>query len=276
MARSPFLLPGCFRSTRGLFFLLLLVPGIPALARSLPAPGLRSGLLPYEATYSVYLDGFGVGHSRITLQREASGIWRCHSFSHPNGLFSLFENVRLEETALFRIPLNGRLEPLSYRLTEPGRSARHDQEVRFDWSRRIVHAQVGSRQVTFPLHPGMLDRLTAQIALSRDLVLRGRPPSSFLVVNHNHLHHYVVTQAGRRTWRTPAGIFQTVEYIARTRKGTRLIFWCARSVGEIPVVAREIRPHHPTITLRLLQFRALPPPARIPPSPQALGKVTPF
>ncbi len=263
------------RLAPGLLFIVFLLSQLPAYAHA--APGPHSGLLPYQATYSVYLDGFGVGRSRITLRREASGIWRCHSISHPNGLFSIFENIRLAETAHFRILRNGRLEPLSYRLTEPGRSARHDQDVRFDWSKRIVHSQVGSKSVTLPLHPGMLDRMTAQIALSRDLVLQGRPPSTFLVVNHNHLHRYVVTPKGQRTWRTPAGIFQTVEYVAETPKGTRLIFWCARTLGEIPVVAREIRPHHPTITLRLLRFSPLPSRIRTPhPSPQALGKVTPF
>ncbi len=276
MTGSSFLRPCRFRPTHGLLFLLLLLPELPALASSAPVPGPRSGLLPYQALYSVYLDGFGVGRSRITLRREAQGLWRCHSSSRPNALFSLFENVRLEETARFRIQRKGRFEPLSYRLTEPGRSARHDQEVRFDWSRRIVHAQVGSKRISLPLHPGMLDRLTAQIALSRDLVLKGRPPATFLVVNHNHLHRYVVTRAGQRTWRTPAGVFLTVEYVARTRKGTQLIFWCARTLDEIPVVAREIRPHHPTITLRLLRFSPLASPAQPRPSSQALGKVTPF
>jgi hypothetical protein len=236
----------------------------------------RSGLTPYQATYSVYLDGFGIGHSRITLQRKANGTWWCHSFSRPNGLFALFENVRLEETSRFRLRPDGRLEPLTYRLTEPGRSARHDQEVRFDWPKRTVYSRVGSKRKTFPLRPGMLDRLTAQIALSRDLVRTGKPPASFLVVNHNHVHHYVVTRKGQRAWRTPAGVFQTIEYVARTRKGALLIFWCAPALGEIPVVARDKRHHHPTITLRLLRFSSLPSRSPVRSRAQVLGKVTPF
>ncbi len=238
--------------------------------RGFAAPSVPEGLVAYRAIYSVHLDGIGVGISHLTLKPGPNGLWICHSSAKPNALFGLFDSARLEERSRFRIR-DGRLEDLSYTLVEPGRSARHDQGVQFDWRDHRVHAYVGSQKKTFPLRTGELDRLTAQIALSRDLVLRGHPPKVFRVINHNHLHRYRFVANGRRSWRTPLGIFQTVAYQRRSRKGATLTFWCAPTLYEIPIVARQTRHGHPTITLHLIGFQRL----SSTPINQVLGKVTP-
>jgi len=249
---------------------LVALLGVLAAPSGTAAGATPSGLVAYRAVYSVHLDGIGVGTSRLTLKPGPGGLWICHSSAKPNAFFGLFDNARLDERSRFRIR-HGRMEALSYSLTEPGRSSRHDQGVRFDWRRHRVYAHVGSKKTVFPLRKGELDRLSAQIALSRDLVLHGRPPKVFRVINHNHLHRYHFVVDGKRRWRTPLGVFPTVAYLRRSRKGATLTFWCAPTLYEIPIVARQTRHGHPTITLHLIGFRRL----STTNAHQVLGKVTP-
>lgn len=230
----------------------------------------QDGLVAYRAVYSVHLDGVGVGTSHLTLKPGPNGVWICHSSAKPNALFGLFDSAQLRERSIFRIR-QGHLEALSYTLTEPGRSAQHDQGVRFDWSKHRAYAYVGSKKTVFTVHGSVFDRLSAQIALSRDLVLHGRPPPVYWVINHNHMHHYRFVKTGTRRWRTPIGIFQTVTYVRHSRKGATLTFWCAPSLYEIPIVARQTRHGHPTITLHLIGFKRLTSSG----THQVLGKVTP-
>ncbi|MHB1543958.1 MAG: DUF3108 domain-containing protein [Gammaproteobacteria bacterium] len=229
-----------------------------------------SGLVAYRAVYSVHLDGIGIGISHLTLKPGPKGLWICHSEAKPNAFFGLFDSAQLNEQSRFRIR-HGRMEALFYSLTEPGRSPQHDQGVRFDWRKHFAYAHVGPHKKVFPLRSGEMDRLSAQIALSRDLVLHGRPPKVFRVINHNHLHRYHFVMGGKRKWRTPIGIFPTVAYVRRSLKGATLTFWCASTLYEIPIVARQTRHGHPTITLHLIGFRRLPTTS----THQVLGKVTP-
>ncbi len=247
-----------------------LLTGIFVAPAGFAAKAAPNGLVAYQATYSVHLDGIGVGISHLTLEPGPDGLWICHSEAKPNALFGLFDSARLEEESRFRIH-DGRLVDLSYTLMEPGRSARHDQGVRFDWRQHRAYAHVGSRKTVFSLRGGEMDRLTAQIALSRDLMLYGHPPKIFRVINHNHLHRYHFVVDGKRQWRTPIGVFSTVAYVRRSREGVTLTFWCAPTLYEIPIVARQTHPGHPTVTLHLIGFKRLPGP----PADQVLGNVTP-
>lgn len=207
------------------------------------------GITPFRMTYHVLRDGWHLGNAVFTLDRD-NGTWRFRSRAHASGLASLFVHSTFSESSRFAIH-GGVLTPLLYTYTDSGHPA-HDERIDFEWNARQAIDTKGDDTKVLPLARGVLDRLTAQLELSRELSAGAALPDAYVVVNGGELKHYHLQRRGSDEIATPAGNFETVR-IARIDPQSKRVttFWLAKKDQWLPVKIQQRAPGKATVTFVL-------------------------
>jgi len=216
------------------------------------------GIPPFEMRYRVLRDGWHLGNATFTLQPAEDGTWLFKSQASASGLAALFVHSTFSERSHFALHDN-RLQPLSYTYTDSG-SPSHNEAIRFDWATGQALDTKGDKTAQIALAPGILDRLTVQLALSRQLAAGLTLPSSWAVVNGRELKHYHLERKGKDVLATPAGDFDTV-IVARKdlESGRTTTFWLSPKYGWLPVKMQQKEPGKATITFVLTKLTWLHP-----------------
>jgi len=213
------------------------------------------GILPFRMNYHVLRNGWHLGNAVFELQRD-DGIWHFHSRAKASGLASLFVHSTFSESSRFRVH-DGILRPLSYTYKDSG-NAGHDEHLSFDWPRGVATDTKGDKTHAFRIVPGMLDRLTAQLELSRELESGVPLAKTFVVINGGKVKRFRLKRHGKDEIGTPAGSFHT-ERVARhdPKSGRVTTFWLAPKYDWLPVKIEQREPGKATITFVLSKFRWL-------------------
>ena len=198
---------------------LTLSPLVTAATDGLP-------VAPYQARYEVYASGFSIGEAVITLATTGPGTYQMTSDVRPNGLVALLASGRIREQASGEIH-EGAVRPSQYeRLLDTGKKSDHMQ-LHFDWPAGQVQARHNADQATLPLAPGVVDPLSLQLVVMRDLQ-RGQTPSQYSLVDRTEMKTYQVRNQGQETLDTPLGKLNTVRINQYTPGKTRMTtFWVA-------------------------------------------------
>lgn len=189
---------------------------------------------PYQAHYTVYASGLPVGEAITTLSYTGSDTYHMTSDVRPNGLAVMLTSSSIHEQ-VNGVLRDGQIQPLRYeRQVEAGKRSEQLQ-LQFDWAAGRVQAKVNARQTALALVPGVVDPLSLQLLVRRDLQ-NGQLRDRYQLADQAAVKTYQIRNQGQETLETPLGR-QTVVRVqqfepGKTRKTT---FWLASGLGYLPV-----------------------------------------
>jgi hypothetical protein len=232
---------------------LALTLALAVSAFMLNAVAVADELKPFEASYSWIWHGMTVALSTLKLEHREGDIWIYRSKSEPRGIGRLFSERPTQESVL-RATEAG-VQPLSYRADDGTSSAQRDADVQFDWEHGRVTGVYEDTKVDMPPQPGVQDDLSVQIAMMVEL-LKGRTPEKFLLLDKNSVREYRYVREGEETLSTPLGAIPTVIYRSEKAGSPRATrFWCAPSLGYIPLRVEQKRLDEVQWTMAIRSFK---------------------
>lgn len=203
----------------------------------LAMPVLAAELRPFRASYKVTYSGVSAGTSDLQLQQLPDGRWSYESRLKAKFIIELMvprSKIPADERSLFRIQ-NGRIVPESFSAANDDHKDPRFQQLQFDWQRGRVTGVAEDKQVDLPLEPGLLDEMSAQLALMLELA-NGRQPTRFSVLDKDRIKEYEYSAEGSTLLSTDAGEFQTVIYrSSRVGSDKSTLYWCAPALGHLPL-----------------------------------------
>lgn len=205
----------------------------------MPPPARASGLLPFDAIYTLTSGSTTLGEMHLTLEIRGNHEYRYMSHSRATGLIGRLIGGQITESSEGSVAAD-RVRPERYAYQREGRKAR-EVVLRFDWDKGQVVNIVNDDPWVMGIPPGTVDKLAVQLALMLDLV-RGRQNLQYPIADGGTLKEYHFEVAGRETLETPLGAIATVR-IKRDRghaeRYTEL--WCAPQWGYAPVQVIQYR-----------------------------------
>lgn len=177
-------------------FLLLLLTASSSLLSAQP-------LQPFQASYTADWKQLPfTGTAERSLKQQADGNWEL-SFKAS----MLVAGV--SESSTFRL-LDNQLQPLRYKYDRTGLGKPKKSRQVFDWSSMQVTSADKNGNLQLPLHAGMLDKSSYQLALQRD-VASGAEQLSYIVLDGDDLDTYDFRLLGEEVIETPLGKLNTIK-----------------------------------------------------------------
>lgn len=212
---------------------LILACAVAPLASAAPEVPLR----PFDTSYEVLWKGFSGGIASFELRQDAAGSWTYTNRNKPHGLFRLVPKASLTLTSRMSVDADG-VRPMLFTASDPD-DGEAQAELHFDWDASRVIGFVEKASVDMALKPGVQDDLSIQVALIHALA-NGRVPSGIALFDKDGIRDYDYAQVGTETLHTAAGDFATVIYRSHKQNSPRSTrFWCAPTLGYIPVQAEQ-------------------------------------
>lgn len=227
-------------------------------------------LKPFEASYTWAWHGMTVAVSTLRLERgggdmtaaalapnagpdAAGAIWTYRSTSEPRGIGRMFSQRPRQESVLL-IAEDG-VRPLRYRAEDGTSATKNDADVEFDWTHGRIRGVYEDAKVDLPATPGAQDDLSVQIAMIVELA-QGRTSGKFTLLNKNSVRGYTYTLEGEEKQSTPLGAIDTLRFRSQRAYSPRVTrFWCAPSLGYIPMKVEQTRDHDVQWTMRVLSVK---------------------
>lgn len=194
-----------------------------------------SELRPFNASYTISRGKSQIGSAELLLQRLADGRWSYQQHLSTQGLMgALARPFMPADLTRSQFSLkDGHVVP--ERFTADGSGTDEDQTLNFDWASGRVKGTFNRKAVDLPTQPGLLDSLSAQVALMNEL-LSGRTPQRFILADKGRIKDYNYTAEGSETLRTATGEYRTVIFrSSRPGSDKSTVFWCAPELGYLPV-----------------------------------------
>jgi hypothetical protein len=191
-------------------------------------------LTGFHAEYKSSYAGFS-GEVILDLSRNAdSGTYHYEVYTKARGLAKLFRSGTGREIANFTV-VDQAIVPAFYSVEGGSNDSENDGEVRFDWGQNIAFSTYEGEAVELEVQPGVLDRLSADVAAIQAL-RDGGQPGSYDLITRNRLRTYAFEYLGEERVSVPAGKFDTVKYRRQRPGSTRsVILWYAPAAGYLPV-----------------------------------------
>lgn len=123
----------------------------------------------------------------------------------------------IEENSQFDWPQPGLLRPLEYRYERRGLGRDRTAKLDFDWDKGKVTNNVQDKPWKMAIEPGVLDKLSFQIQLQRDLIAGKHEGLSYDIADGGKIKHYKFEIVGEEVLDTPLGKVDTVK-VKRSRK----------------------------------------------------------
>jgi hypothetical protein len=224
-------------STRWL--LRLTLPVTFALVAATAGPTASADeLKPFQASYDWIWHGMTVAVSKLQLEQQDKQ-WVYRSKSEPRGIGRMMSERPVSESVLEITP-DG-VHPLSYKADDGTPSTKRDANVQYDWQNNRITGVNEDAKVDMPIPPGIQDDLSVQIALMVAL-MRGQTPDKFSLLSGNSVREYRYTREGEEPVTTPMGTIPTIVYRSEKQNSPRVTrFWCAPSLGYIPLKIQQTR-----------------------------------
>jgi hypothetical protein len=224
--------------------------GALLLALFLPVASLAAqDLQPFKATYSIRWNGMPAATGELELERLPEGRWAYHSRVRARLLARVKIPANQVQRSEFHI-VDHRVVPLSFTSSDDPR-----QQIAFDWEAGRITGTLDGKALDLPTQPGLLDPLSAQVALMQEL-LSGRVPARFVLVDEDRIKDYQYAVESSEEIQSVAGTHRADIFSSR-RPGSRkaTFFWCAPDLGYIPlkVERRDGRTVQLTMTLTSLE-----------------------
>lgn len=229
------------------YFLLLLIPDSAFTEDSVP--------VTFKATYKLYANGLEIAESVREVSKAGANQYKYHSESHTIGFVSLFHKDKIIENSLWEFADN-KLLPIDYSYNRTKGKKNKQLSIHFNWEKKILSNQVNDSKIELPLSDGMLDKLSYQYAIMRDL-RKNTFPSKYTVADARKIKTYHFEQAGEETITTPLGDIQTVRINKVNDDDTSLSIWCAPELQYLPVKIKQTEEDGQTITTVIQKVEGL-------------------
>ena len=211
-------------------------------------------LQPFQASYLWYWHGAAIALSQVRLRHRADDTWVYGSSTHPRGIGVLYPMRPVLQSVMRVTPQS--VQPLHFVATGSGR--RHDADVTFDWDSGRATGVYEGAKVDLAIHPGVQDDMSVQIAMLAQL-LQGHMPETVMEINRDSVREYDYRRAGEQLLDTALGRVDTVVYVSSHAGSPRTTsFWCAPSLGYIPVQVQQKRLNAIEWTMRIRSLQGRP------------------
>ena len=192
---------------------------------------------PFDAHYTVKLDGFKVGELQQRLSKQNDGTSLLETIMYTTGLVHWFKSDKVVEQSVMR-QVDDTLQPLAYSYRYTGRNKDVVERIDFDWKKGQVSSLRDGQITILPTEKGLLDNQLYQLLVRRDLA-RGLKKMSYRVAYRSRITSVDITVQGEETVTTPFGKYRAIKV---SRGATTL--WCAPDLGYTVVkLAREEDDH---------------------------------
>ena len=213
-------------------------------------------LTPHEAEYRVKISILG-GNLNTRLVSDGEGYAANHVI-RPTGLSKIAASGRIDETSEFGID-GDRVVPVRYRSVDELTKDKTSADVAFDWEGEDLDGEINGEPADFEIHTGLLDRVSVQYQLMRDLK-SGALREQYELFDIDEIKVLNVTDVGEREIKTPAGKFNVIGIRHQAEGSSRTTtLWCAEELDFLPVVIEQHRKGKLRLRAKLKDYRALPP-----------------
>lgn len=230
-----------------LFFFLLLVISDSASPEDFTP-------VTFKATYNLYANGLEIAESVREVSRSGTNQYNYHSESHTTGFVALFHKDHIIENSQWKYEKN-ELIPIEYSYIRTRGKKEKNISVHFDWEKKILSNQINSSRIELPLTDGMLDKLSYQYAIMRDL-RRNQFPSKYTVADARKIKTYHFKQAGEETVSTPLGDIQAIK-IDKVADDSSMTIWCAPQLQYLPIKIKQAEEDGQVITTVIQKVEGL-------------------
>ncbi len=184
-------------------------------------------LSTFTAKFEVEVAGIKMGEIKRTLKKHENGLYEQSSLIYTTGFFSVFRSDRFEEHSLWRWRDNTPIpERYTYHYTG-GSKGEVFEQLDFDWQALKVKSLREGKTTTLDIEPGVVDKLSYQIALIRDLQA-GKREFLYKVADRGDIRHIRYEVVGKETIDTPWGKKETLKVKRKTLTNERItILWFA-------------------------------------------------
>lgn len=242
------------QSLAWLAWLTLSAPALQAQDTGAPSSQPPSTLQPFQASYLWYWHGAAIAFSRLQLTHQADDLWAYTSTTRPRGIGRLYP-MRPDLQSLMRITPEHVL-PLHFKVTGSGRG--HDSDVSFDWQSLRATGLYEGVHIDEPVHPGDQDDLSVQIAMLTKL-LAGQTPDRVMEIDKDGVREYDYEREGDEQLDTALGRIDTTIYASHHPGSPRTTrFWCAPSLGYIPLQVQQRRENTVEWTMKIRSLEHQP------------------
>lgn len=160
-------------------------------------------LQPFQASYTADWKQLPfTGTAERSLQQLADGSWEL-------GFKASMLVAGVSESSIF-LQQDNQLLPVRYRYDRSGLGKPKKSRQAFDWDSLQVSGRDKDGDYQLPLHVGMLDKSSYQLALQRD-VARGENSLSYIVLDGDEPDTYDFRLLGDEVIETPLGALNTVK-----------------------------------------------------------------
>lgn len=192
-------------------------------------------LQPFQASYTADWKQLPfTGTAERSLQQQADGTWDLR-FKASMLVAGISESSR------FKLQ-DGQLQPLRYKYDRTGLGKSRKSRQHFDWSAMQVNGQGKDGDYQLPLHAGILDKSSYQLALQKD-VATGEESLSYIVLDGDDLDTYDFRMLGDEVIETPLGTLNTVK-VERVRdpgeSQRKTTLWFAKDWGYLLVQLNQV------------------------------------
>ncbi|TDQ36156.1 uncharacterized protein DUF3108 [Thiopseudomonas denitrificans] len=214
-------------------------------------------LQPFQASYTADWKQLPfTGTAERSLRQQADGNWEL-TFKAS----MLVAGV--SESSIFRLQDN-QLQPLHYKYDRTGLGKPKKSRQSFDWSTLQVSGKDKDGDYQLPLHAGVLDKSSYQLALQQD-VAQGADSLSYIVLDGDDLDTYDFRILGDEAIETPLGTLNTVK-VERVRdpgqNKRKTTLWFARDWGYLLVQLNQVERDGKEYTIMLQDGRVNGQPVR--------------
>ena len=201
-----------------------------------------------------YWHGAAIAFSRVKLSHQSDELWVYSSTTRPRGLGRLYP-LRPDLQSLMRITPEHVL-PLHFRVTGSGHG--RDSDVSFDWQALRATGVYEGTRIDEPIQPGDQDDLSVQIAMLTKL-LAGQTPDRITEIDKDGVREYDYEREGEEKLDTAIGRIDTIVYASHHPGSPRTTrFWCAASLGYIPLQVQQRRDSAVEWTMRIRSLEHKP------------------
>jgi len=215
----------------------------------LPALSYANPVKDFSASYAVYKNGFFLGNTRRTLKTK-NNMLSFTAVTETAGFAALFYDIKIKETSELVIN-NNQLNIHSYIYDEKKNDKRIVHQLYINDSGKLYNSHI---KKSYPVKANLHDALGFSIAMMHDLN-KGLRDIKYTIAEKEKFRNYHLKfikeeelPSGNRSIKTIK-----IEHInPKTKK--RFTFWCAESMGFLPVRILNVKANGDEVLLNLTHF----------------------
>ena len=182
------------------------------------------------------------------------GEYRYEVVTKARGMAKLVRSGTGIERSVFRLTADG-LRPQSYHLDDGTAKLENDADIEFDWDNNVAHSVYVGEPMRIDLSPGILDRLTGDVAAIYAL-RNGTEPGQQQITDGESIDTIEFTPQGREKISVPAGTFECVKYLRQRPGSSRAaMIWYAVDAGYLPAKIEHLKRGKTNITMVAIRLQ---------------------